>query len=143
MVSCEPADLSCASKRSCHRFMASSQPFRSFWKNGAGPLGVGPTCILRLRAFDTPRCPMMHDRRARSTFLHKKRVASFQRPAGTPAATGTRTGSGRSATFNTPLARLEFLGKGPGNTFLHKKGFPGGLLSAPVFRSFFFLRALR
>ena len=70
-VNWEWADQSCASKRSCHRFMASSQPYRSFWKRGAGPLGVGPTCILRLRAFDTHRCPMMHDRRARSTFLEK------------------------------------------------------------------------
>ena len=34
---------------------------------GVGPLGVEPTCIVKLRAVDTPRCCIMHDRRARST----------------------------------------------------------------------------
>ena len=36
---------------------------------GAGPLGGGPTCILRLRTLGTFRCPVMHGRRARSTFF--------------------------------------------------------------------------
>jgi hypothetical protein len=38
-----------------------------FLADGSGPLGVAPTCIVRPRAFDPARCPMMHDRRARST----------------------------------------------------------------------------
>ncbi len=41
---------------------------------GSGPLGVAPTCIVRLGALNTLRCCVMHVRRARSTFLHKKRV---------------------------------------------------------------------
>ena len=39
-----------------------------------GPLGVVPTCIVRLIAFNTLRCSDIHARRERSTFLHKKRV---------------------------------------------------------------------
>jgi hypothetical protein len=35
---------------------------------------VEPTCILSLSALDTPACSLMHDRRPRRTFLHKKRV---------------------------------------------------------------------
>ncbi len=45
-----------------------------------GPLGVGPTCILILTALDTLRCPLVHGRRARSTFLHKSgfsRIVTF------------------------------------------------------------------
>jgi hypothetical protein len=38
-----------------------------FLPEGSGPLGVAPTCIVRLVAFDTPRCCVMHVRRARST----------------------------------------------------------------------------
>jgi hypothetical protein len=41
---------------------------------GPGPLGVEPTCIVRLRAIDTLRCYLMHARRERSTFLHEKRA---------------------------------------------------------------------
>ncbi len=40
---------------------------------GSGPLGVAPTCIVSLGALDTLRFCVMHVRRARSTFLHKKR----------------------------------------------------------------------
>ncbi len=34
---------------------------------GSGPLGVAPTCIVRLRADDKHRCCVMRARRARST----------------------------------------------------------------------------
>ncbi len=34
---------------------------------GSGPLGVAPTGIVELRAFDIARCSLMHVRRARST----------------------------------------------------------------------------
>jgi hypothetical protein len=34
---------------------------------GSGPLGVAPTCIVRLGALDTLRCCVMHVCRARST----------------------------------------------------------------------------
>ena len=40
-----------------------------FLPEGSGPLGVAPTCIVRLRAVDKLRCCVMHDRRARSTFI--------------------------------------------------------------------------
>jgi hypothetical protein len=52
----------------CHQ--ASAQ----FVPEGSGPLGVEPTCILRLSALDIPGRSLMHDRRPRRTFLHKKRV---------------------------------------------------------------------
>jgi hypothetical protein len=41
-----------------------------FLREGSGPLGVVPTGIVKLRAFDIARCSLMHVRRARSTFLH-------------------------------------------------------------------------
>jgi hypothetical protein len=34
---------------------------------GSGPLGVAPTCIVKLGALDTLRCCVTHVRRARST----------------------------------------------------------------------------
>jgi hypothetical protein len=45
-----------------------------FLPEGSGPLGVAPTCIVSLGALDILRFCVMHVRRARSTFLHKKRV---------------------------------------------------------------------
>ncbi len=51
---------------------------------GSGPLGVVPTCILILRAVGTLRCPVMHNRRARSTtksgFPMAFSVPLFSRP---------------------------------------------------------------
>ena len=41
---------------------------------GPVSLGVAPTCIVRLGARETLRRCVMHFRRARSTFLHIKRV---------------------------------------------------------------------
>ncbi len=41
---------------------------------GSGPLGVAPRCIVRLGTLDTLRCRITPVRRARSTFLQKKRV---------------------------------------------------------------------
>jgi hypothetical protein len=67
-------------------FQLDPEDIRVFAGGGAGPLGVEPTRILRLTALDTLRCPLTHNRRARSTFLHKKRVPthsfllSYRRP---------------------------------------------------------------
>jgi hypothetical protein len=53
---------------------------------GSGPLGVAPTCIVRLRAVDTLRCCIMHDRRARSTIKSGFPKFSLSHPApGQPA----------------------------------------------------------
>ncbi len=58
---------------------------------GSGPLGVAPTCIVRLGALDRLRCYVMHVRRARSTFLHKKRVPEiFPLPSGPRAVCGSK-----------------------------------------------------
>ena len=54
----------------CPTLQDSAHPITSileFLPEGPGPLGVAPTCIVRLRALDTLRCSLMHDRRARST----------------------------------------------------------------------------
>ena len=50
---------------------------------------------------------------------------------GPPYLKSTTITAGHVRFCDPPPTNLEFLGKGPGNTFLHKKGFPGGLLSAP------------
>ncbi len=69
-----------------HDSMIYRQTSRVFAGGGAGPLGVEPTCILRPTALDTLRCPLVHGRRARSTFLHKKRVPRIlSSPAGSSA----------------------------------------------------------
>jgi hypothetical protein len=58
---------------------------------GSGPLGVAATCIVRLGVLDTLPCCVMDIRRARSTFLHKKRVPEiFPLPSSLRAACGAK-----------------------------------------------------
>ncbi len=61
----------------CPTLQDSAHPITSileFLPEGPGPLGVEPTCILRLSALDIPGLSLMHYRRPRRTFLQKKRV---------------------------------------------------------------------
>jgi hypothetical protein len=63
-------------------------PYKSSCRRGPGPLGVEPTCILRPRAFDIARCPVMHGRRARSTFFQEAGSPAFLLPLPFPAGSG-------------------------------------------------------
>ena len=67
----------CAS-RFCGR-PESLPTYKSSCRKGAGPLGVEPRCILRPRAFDIARCPVMHGRRALSRFRPTGRDAGRYR----------------------------------------------------------------
>jgi hypothetical protein len=84
------------------------QPSRVFAGPGAGPLGVEPTCIVKLRAVDTPRCCIMHDRCARSTTKSGFPMA-FSEPVGSGCA--QRKGRPPVAPYSSVddnLARLPF-----------------------------------